>query len=265
MSTQSRRSPAPGFTGLSLPLALVLVLAASVTGLLLSILFNGIGLPFLLCFFVSVIFVTLFVEPESLFMTVAPLPLFFAVFAFFTSWGSNIANAPDGTNWASRTMVWTSVYPVVEFFPALALITFMAIGIAILRVVMLRGRVRVHDRNRRQQRSHNRAANRRNLRSTTRAREQSNRVTVEELMARNRADGATRSPVRSSRLPRTHADYTQPAGTTNGRGQSPQQPQYRHDEFRQRPAEPTRTARRRAAADRASADAARYSQQNRRN
>lgn len=223
----------------------MLVLAASVTGLLLSILMQGIGWPFLLCFFVAAIFVTLLVEPESLFLTVSPLPLFFGVFAFFTSWGNNIANSPEGAAWASRTMIWTSVYPVVEYFPALALITVLTVGIAIVRLLLLRGRARTSERNRRQQRSRNRASDRRNLRSSTRAREQSNRVTVEELMARNRADGATRSPVRSSRLPRSKADFTQ-----SGRSAATST----------QPAEPTRTASRRAQ----TASSSQYSQQRRR-
>lgn len=210
MSTQSRRSPAPGFSGLSLSLALVLVLAASVTGLLLSILFNGLGWPFLLCFLLAAVFVTLFVEAESLFLTVAPLPLIFGFFAFSTSWGNNIASAPDGAKAASRTMVWTSIYAVVEYFPALALITVISICIAVARLLLLNSQAKIHERNRRQQRSRNRESNRRNIRSSSRARERTNRVTVEELMARNRADNATSSPVRSSRLPRS----TRPAAPT---------------------------------------------------
>lgn len=198
-----------------MPLALVLVLAASVTGLLLSILANGLGWPFLLCFLFAAVFVTLFVEPESLFLTVAPLPLFFGIFAFFTSWASNAAAAPDGANWASRTMVWTSIYAVVEYFPALALITVLTIVIAVVRLMLLRGQAKIQDRSRRQRRTSQRESDRRNIRSTSRARERTNRVTVEELMARNRADNATRSPVRSSRLPQSQT----------GNRLQPQQPQ----------------------------------------
>lgn len=257
MSTQSRRSPAPGFTGLSLPLALVLVLAASVTGLLLSILANGLGWPFLLCFLVAAVFVTLFVEPESLFLTVAPLPLFLGIFAFFTSWASNAAAAPEGANWASRTMVWTSIYAVVEYFPALALITAATIAIAVVRIMLLRGQAKIHDRSHRQRRTSQRESDRRNIRSASRARERTNRVTVEELMARNRADNATRSPIRSSRLPQSQTGnrlHPQPEPQRQPQRQPERQPQQqrRNAETENgqteyiRPAEPRRTVNRRS-------------------
>lgn len=252
MSTQSRRSPAPGFTGLSLSLALVLVLAASVTGLLLSILANGLGWPFLLCFLVAAVFVTLFVEPESLFLTVAPLPLFFGIFAFFTSWASNTAAAPDGADWASRTMVWTSIYAVVEYFPALALITILTVVIAVVRLMLLRGQAKIHDRSRRQRRTSQRESDRRNIRSTSRARERTNRVTVEELMARNRADNATRSPVRSSRLPQSPTgNRLQPQPQRQRRNAKTESGQKEYI----RPAEPRRTVNRRSTDRKSTADA----------
>ncbi|MDK4250118.1 hypothetical protein QPX28_07065 [Corynebacterium pseudodiphtheriticum] len=250
MSTQSRRSPAPGFSGLSLSLALVLVLAASVTGLLLSVLFNGLGWPFLLCFLLAAVFVTLFVEAESLFLTVAPLPLIFGFFAFSTSWGNNIASAPDGAKAASRTMVWTSIYAVVEYFPALALITVISIGIAVARLLLLNSQAKIHERNRRQQRSRNQESNRRNIRSSSRARERTNRVTVEELMARNRADNATSSPVRSSRLPRSTRPSSQleanarRAQASAHASKSANEPTASTERIR--PAAPTRTSARRA-------------------
>ena len=228
------------------------MLAASVTGLLLSILANGLGWPFLLCFFVAAVFVTLFVEPESLFLTVAPLPLFFGIFAFFTSWASNTAAAPDGADWASRTMVWTSIYAVVEYFPALALITVLTIVIAVARLMLLRGQAKIHDRSRRQRRTSQRESDRRNIRSTSRARERTNRVTVEELMARNRADNATRSPVRSSRLPQSPTgNRLQPQPQRQRRNAKTESGQKEYI----RPAEPRRTVNRRSTDRKSTADA----------
>ncbi|RUP79850.1 hypothetical protein D8M20_02965 [Corynebacterium propinquum] len=238
------------------------MLAASVTGLLLSILANGLGWPFLLCFLVAAVFVTLFVEPESLFLTVAPLPLFFGIFAFFTSWASNAAAAPEGANWASRTMVWTSIYAVVEYFPALALITVLTIAIAVVRLMLLRGQAKIHDRSHRQRRSSQRESDRRNIRSASRARERTNRVTVEELMARNRADNATRSPVRSSRLPQSQTGnrlHPRPEPQRQPQRQPQQQPRNAETENGQteyiRPAEPRRTVNRRSTYRQSATDA----------
>ncbi len=82
MSTPTHRSRArPDARNAGLPTwsGIAIVIAALITGLLLSINAQSIGTPYLICFGVAAVVVALFTEARGLFLVVASLPLVFGI------------------------------------------------------------------------------------------------------------------------------------------------------------------------------------------
>lgn len=203
MSTpnSARRSASPGtpFRGLPLWSALTILVAALITGLLLSLATGGLGLAFLGCFAVAAIVVTLLVEPRGVFLTVACMPFFFGVATVFTSWFIGRAQASEGAPLLSRASIVTAIYPLTQHFPWMAIVTAIAIAIGVIRLWLLHRHSARQERAAALQRRRTFEADRRNRALSSRARRRSEQITVEELLARNRArsdSSATRRPRR---------------------------------------------------------------------
>lgn len=175
------------FNGIPAWSAIAIVLAALVTGLLLSLGAQEVTTPFLICYAVATLAVTLFVEARGLFLTVASIPPLFAVMTVISSWlvGRSLANA--GTDPFSTTSVIAAIYPITQFFPWLAVVTVLSIVIAVVRIWLLRRADAQRQEQAVKSRRHHTEADRRNRTTAVRARRQSTQVTVEELIARNKA------------------------------------------------------------------------------
>ena len=185
-SHRSRRRSHARSSGLPTWSGIAIVLAALVTGLLLSINGQAVGLPYLLCFAVAALVVALFTEVRGLFLTVAAIPLLFGIMTVFSAWAVTRSLTAEGTAAFSTTTIVTALFPLAQFFPVLLGVTAGAAAIALLRIWLFRrsGRAAesaaLHDRHRVAE------ADRRNRDAVSRARRRTNQVTVEELLARNR-------------------------------------------------------------------------------
>lgn len=193
-SPRSSRRQQPGTTGLPTWSGIAIVLAALITGLLLSINAQAIGWPFLLCFAVAGIVVALATEARGLFLTIAAMPLLFGTMTVLTSWMVGRSLASDGTPAFSTTSIVTAIYPLAQFFPVLGGVTLVAAVIAAVRIWLLRRSGRVREETAIEVRRRTAEADRRNRDTVSRARSRANQVTVEELLARNRDRDRTRAP-----------------------------------------------------------------------
>jgi signal transduction histidine kinase len=195
VSTPSHRSRSRSrarSTGLPTWSGIAIVLAALITGLLLSINGQAVGLPYLLCFGVAALVVALVTEVRGLFLTVASIPLLFGVMTVVSAWAVTRSLASEGTAAFSMTSIATAVFPLAQFFPALMSVTSAAAAIALLRVWLSRRSGRAAQSAEMQDRRRTAEANRRNRDTVSRARRRTNQVTVEELLARNRERQARR-------------------------------------------------------------------------
>lgn len=197
MSTSTHRSRATKdarSTGLPTWSGIAIVLAALVTGLLLSVNAQTIGTPYLICFAVGAILVALFNEARGLFLVVASLPLLFGVMTVGSSWAVTRSLAAEGTNAFSTTTILTSLFPLVQYFPVLFAVTAAAIFIAVGRIGLLRRSDRVRKNAALANRRRTAEADRVNRDTATRARRRTNQVTVDELIARNRSRAKSPRP-----------------------------------------------------------------------
>jgi len=207
VSTPSHRSRSRSrarSTGLPTWSGIAIVLAALITGLLLSINGQAVGLPYLLCFGVAALVVALVTEVRGLFLTVASIPLLFGVMTVVSAWAVTRPLASEGTAAFSMTSIATAVFPLAQFFPALMSVTSAAAAIALLRVWLSRRSGRAARSAEMQDRRRTAEANRRNRDTVSRARRRTNQVTVEELLARNRERQARR-PEEARQTPRRQA------------------------------------------------------------
>lgn len=197
----SGKLPDPHQAGLPLWSGLSILIAALITGLLLSLHFGVIAWPFLALFIASSLIVILVVNPRSLFLTASFIPILFAVFTTITGYFLVKQSAPQQSAGLNKTQLITVFYPLLQLFPYLASVTVGVVLIAGLRIAILKQRSvktrsiahadRVH---REQSDARNRASvkkARRQLRSTTAP--GSKQVTVEDLM-RRRATEPRRQP-----------------------------------------------------------------------
>ena len=200
MSTPSHRSRSRSrarSSGLPTWSGIAIVLAALVTGLLLSINGQGVGLPYLLCFGVAALVVALFTEVRGLFLTVASIPVLFGVMTVISAWAVGRSLATEGTAAFSTTSIVTAIFPLAQFFPVLLAVTAGALAIALLRVWLARRSGRAAESAAVMERRRTAEADRRNRDTATRARRRTSQVTVEELLARNRErEGARRAEPR---------------------------------------------------------------------
>ncbi|RSZ65571.1 amino acid permease [Corynebacterium hylobatis] len=195
MSTPTHRSRSRQATrpaGLPTWSGIAIVLAALVTGLLLSINAQAVGTPFLICFGVAAIVVALFTEARGLFLVVASLPLVFAVMTVGSSWAVSRSLAAEGSAAFSTTTILTALFPLAQFFPVMFGVTAAAGVIAVGRIWLLRRSGRARDAAAIEHRRRTAEADRVNRDTASRARRRTNQVTVDELLARNRAQATAR-------------------------------------------------------------------------
>ncbi|MBC3186738.1 hypothetical protein H7347_09200 [Corynebacterium sp. zg-331] len=160
---------ASGSTAAGLPTwsGVAIVLAALLTGLLLSMIHHAIGAPYIILFVVSSLGVALFTEVRGLFITVACLPLSFAAVTVLTSWLNGRALSPNISGLSTTALV-TAVYPLLQLFPVLFLVTLGCALIAFLRISLLRRQGAEIERKERESRRRTAEADRRNRETVSR-------------------------------------------------------------------------------------------------
>lgn len=195
----SRQRPAGQFTGLPTWSAISIMVAGLLTGLVISFSQQEISLFYLVIFLIATVTVTMLVEVRGLFLTVVAIPLLFAVMTVISAWTVTRSLAAEGTAPFSTTSILTAVYPLTQYFPWLLTVTVICLVIAVLRVSLVRRTA--HNQQVRERRRSRRALNRdrRTLNAAAHARGSSPQVTVEELLARSRQDGAARRESRPRR------------------------------------------------------------------
>ena len=182
-----------GFGALPVWTSIAVIVAALATGLIISTITTSVGWPFLICFILGAVAASALVNVRGLFLTVGSIPLLFGIAIFFTSWLVSRASASEGSPAFSTTILVTSAYPLLEVFPYLAFTLLACIAIAIFRVY--RAKQTVTSINSKEQVSRRAMAesDRRNRETTSRARQTTERLSVAELVERNK---------KSSRAPR---------------------------------------------------------------
>lgn len=182
--------PSPGSTlsGFSTGSGIGIIIAALVTGGLIALYNEAIGMPFLILFAVAAIVVTTFVNPKGLFITVATTPLLYTFFLLLTGTLNAYFQLPEGQTSLGKTSVLLILYPLVQYFPVLLFVALGTTLIALLRYRLLKTQnddiLAREERQRRQVSATNRRTNREATRSRKRNVNPESRVTVEELLAR---------------------------------------------------------------------------------
>ena len=67
-------------------MSLAVLCGGLLVGSLISLASGKLGLPFVLCFIIGVVFSVLLTEPRSLFLSVVSIPIFFSIAAGATGW-----------------------------------------------------------------------------------------------------------------------------------------------------------------------------------
>ena len=115
---------------------LLFVLAAAV-GTVAALPTGSIGLPYLIAFAAAAIVGTSLVDPRGLVVTVAQQPLMFTAFTPIVAWliaswsDPSVGGALETT--PTKTRLITAAYPIVQYFPWMALISLVCAAIAIWR------------------------------------------------------------------------------------------------------------------------------------
>ena len=192
-------------SGFSLGSGLGILIAALVTGGLISLYTQMIGWPFLAIFALASVIVATFVSPRGLFITVVSIPLLFTFFLLLTGTLNAYFSLPEGQTSLGRTSVLVILYPLVQFFPVLAMVTLGALLITVVRYQLLK---RLNDDIRRhelRQRRRTNEANRRSVREASRSRHLPER-TAERTIERTAEQPRVQAPERTTQRP------AQPAG-----------------------------------------------------
>ena len=173
------------FTGLPLWSTLSILAAAALTGALISLLMNSLGWQFLLIYAIAAITTTLFSEARGIFITIASVPLIYTLGTLISALLVTYSTTPGGN--LSRTAVLASVYPILQFFPWLFFVSVLCVIIGVVRLRLLRRQARIQQHQEIRRRRRYAEENRRNRALAQNARRRSEQVTVEEILARNRA------------------------------------------------------------------------------
>lgn len=197
-------------SGFSLGSGLGILIAALATGGLISLYNEVIDWPFLTLFALAAVLVATFVNPRGLFITVASIPVLFTFFLLLTGTLNAYFALPEGQTSLGRTSALLILYPLVQFFPVLIMVTLGALLITLVRYQLLKRQNEDIRRREAQQRRRTSETNRRTTReasrsratatATSRRRDRSSggqKVTVDELLARRgREKESSKSKVR---------------------------------------------------------------------
>ncbi|WP_325168113.1 DUF6542 domain-containing protein [Corynebacterium macginleyi] len=193
MSLAKQRKP-PAAQRLSMPSisllkGLGLLAALLLTGALISILAGSIGWMYFSFLIISSLLIALVVEERGLFLSIASIPILYAVTVVTAGIFITKSGAPEGTSF-SKTSLLTSVYPLVQNFLWLLIAFLGATAIGILRWIRFR---RTAQSAMNQQKVSRRADTKRYRHS------RSERLSVAELMARDRSENPQAHSPRASR------------------------------------------------------------------
>ncbi|WP_273665906.1 DUF6542 domain-containing protein [Corynebacterium massiliense] len=165
--------------------AVAILIAALITGLLLSLLTGDVSWPYAVCLIVSAVAVAAFVEPRGIFVSVATIPLWYVLITPLAGWLVTLrAGSEDKRPFAKTTLI-TSVFPTAELFPWLLVAFLAAVVIGWLRLKRLKRRA-----------ENDRAKAQYTRRATAEAdrRNRDNRLSVAELIARNEQETRAHRP-----------------------------------------------------------------------
>lgn len=202
-----------GFGALPVWTSIAVIMAALVTGLLISSITASVGWPFLICFILGAIAASLIVHVRGLFLTVASIPLLFSIAIFITSWVVSRASAGEGSPMLSATILVTSAYPLLQVFPHLAITLLGCIAIAVFRLYRAKQKATSISSKEMVNRRTMAESNRRNTQTTSRARKTTERLSVAELVERSKNNKRTPRP--QSR-PGTDSKTTSPETPSSG-------------------------------------------------
>ncbi|AKE41755.1 hypothetical protein UL82_07970 [Corynebacterium kutscheri] len=206
-----RRTADSQFYGIPAWSSLSILIAALVTGVLLTLQTGLLGWPFFTCFIVASLVIAIITEPRGLFISVASIPLFYGISIVAAGYVLVRSTVPEGApTQLSRTQIITSLFPLTQYFPLLLSVTIGCAIIASLRIFLLRRHKYRALQNNEQRRQRDRARDISNRRAVSKARAQTQqgRITVQELMRRNTEKPhvpRTTSLSRAERGPRTYA------------------------------------------------------------
>lgn len=209
----SHASPRPSSTsestlsGFSTGSGIGIIIAALVTGGLIALYNEAVGMPFLVLFALASIIVTTFVNPKGLFVTVAAIPLLYTFFLLLTCTLNAYFQLPEGQTSLGKTSALLIVYPLTQYFPVLLFVTLGTLLIALLRHRLLKKQnediLAREERARREVSATNKRTRHEAARSRQRATAEGRKVTVDELIARRserQKTGGKDSQVVSRRL-----------------------------------------------------------------
>lgn len=237
-----------------------ILLAALITGTLLSLLTQDLGLMYLGCFTLGALITVLMVEPRGLFLTAAQIPFLFGVATPLAALVITGAQSPTrGDGKLSKTELITLIFPLAQFFPTLIAVSVGAVIIAVVRYVKHKNNNVRLARRQSAQRKRDSRSDRSNLSTATRARRAASRtsryrdersrdqVTVDELLRRSqlsqRASSASSRQETHQRNPESQRDTQRPrlqgphshdqrSRPVSGTNQSTDVPHYGHNSRR---------------------------------
>lgn len=194
MSHASPRSSSTSkstLSGFSTGSGIGIIIAALVTGGLIALYNEAVGMPFLVLFALASIIVTTFVNPKGLFITVASIPVLYTFFLLLTCTLNAYFQLPDGQTSLGKTSALLILYPLTQYFPVLLFVALGTLLIALLRHRLLKKQNEYILAREERQRRNASASNRRTRYEASRSRQRTTRsdstdtkVTVEELLAR---------------------------------------------------------------------------------
>ncbi|MGV0419882.1 DUF6542 domain-containing protein [Corynebacterium simulans] len=183
-----------------LPLAkgLLGLVATFVVAALITIAVGSIGWLFFIISAAGALAVTCFARLRSLYLLVVSIPVLFTVAIVLTSWVLSIQAAPKGTSPFSNTSLLSAAFPFIQRFPWLLIVFLLCAALAVVRLWRHKNLARTRDAKAQVAR---RAEQKTNERTTN------ERLSVAELIARNRrdAEGSGEALPQSSPRRRTRA------------------------------------------------------------
>lgn len=194
---KSSAAQSSGLPSITLGKGLGLLAAILLTGALISILMGALGWVYLAFLVIGSLLVALVVEERGLFLTVASIPIFYAITVVLAGFFITKANLPEGASSFSKTAIVTSAFPLVQNFLWLLIALVGAGFIGWLRWMRYRKTARrIVDRE---------AASRRTEAEQDR-RNRAERLSVADLMARDK-------PVKDSKVPKATPQRARAAHT----------------------------------------------------
>lgn len=183
-----------------LPLAkgLLGLVATFVVAALITIAVGSIGWPFFIIFGAGALAVTYFARLRSLYLLVVSIPILFTVAIVLTSWVLAIQTAPKGASPFSTTSLLSAAFPFIQRFPWLLIVFLLCAALAVVRLWRHKNLARTRDA---------KAQVARRAEQETNERTTNERLSVAELMARDRrdAEGSGEALPQSSQRRRTRA------------------------------------------------------------